>query len=215
MKNCIIHPNHEELTVHLLNRDSAGMAVDRLDQEILVTLHLWHRDSDGCDSGKLLLREAPVFDTFLEECLVSSHFAGGGARAQAWFLFGTGLWIGSKACAEASRGAWAQDIAFDDVLRHLSSLHNYEIPAMSEAASFLTEVNRIRESFIALSPEIDRLVFAAFRMAVSATERPCDMPGALRFLFIAGLVGAGVTLPWEDVACSDEGELFCSVGSGE
>ena len=200
----ILLPDQGQMAVRLLNRDSADMVVERLGSEVIMVLSAWHVDPMGCDGGKRLLEQAPLFDTYLEECLSSDFLAAKGARSQAYFLFGMGLWLGGHYRALAERGPWETNVSLDDVFDRLSALDNDELPAAGLTQALIEEVVRISEKLITLSAGVDRVVFASMRMTMCSIGAPGEISGALRFLFTLGLVGSGITPPWDEDQCCAE-----------
>ena len=102
------------------------------------------------------------------------------------------------------------------MIDHLSALDNAELPTAGQVDALIQEVLRIPEKLIALSAGADRVVLASFRMAMSSIGCPAEIPGALRFLFTVGLVGSGITPPFdEDLCCDDPGADVQSIGQEE
>jgi len=60
------HRLNEVVDCRFMNRDGAGVIIDRLSQPELVRLFHWFMDDGGCRSGALILENAPIFDTAIE-----------------------------------------------------------------------------------------------------------------------------------------------------
>ena len=56
----------ETVKYRFLNRDGAGVIVERLSQPEMTRLFDWFVHESGCRSGNLFLERAPLFDTALE-----------------------------------------------------------------------------------------------------------------------------------------------------
>lgn len=56
----------ETVKYRFLNRDGAGVIVERLSQPEMIKLFGWFVDESGCRSGNLFLEYAPLFDTAME-----------------------------------------------------------------------------------------------------------------------------------------------------
>ena len=191
------------LECRILNPDSVGLVVSRLDQKHLGQLVEWFMAEEGGAAGSAILINAPLFDTMVQRCVDQAVADGDLPRAMSISLFGSGLGIGSHWLGE--REAESAFPSFGTLAELVESLRSFRLPdgMYSSGSDGFNPVNLV-ERLCAIDMRVDVVVHAVLRIAVqilsSLSGRQCG-PAKLvqspvsRLILFAGMIAAGVVIP--------------------
>jgi hypothetical protein len=202
----MVRPVAEIVESRLLNRDAAGMIVERLDQKRIGELVDWFAAKDGGAEGATIVLRAPLVDTIIQRNVEIACRPRPDFRVMAMVLFGSGLGIAAGCLAEReSETAFPIDA---DLHMMLGMLEEFEFPKPiaptddSVAGEF--DPVAVTRRLCELDGRIDVLVQAMFRIAMQLhglAGRRETAPAALigsawsRLIFVAGMVAAGIAIP--------------------
>jgi len=192
----VLRPLYMQLKTSLLNHDSVGMIEESLPGCVIAGLRLWFIDDrDGVHGGTAFQLRAPIFATFLDECLERIDAAEDRYRDQNWFMFAAGLWMGSELrglCPDP------ENPSLEHVLDRVCDLHDGQLPPPETMSAVIAQSRLIRDRILELRPGIERIVRAGFEQVVFRGVPRREIPACLRFLFVLGLVGTGLRHPFGD-----------------
>ena len=188
------------LASRILNRDSSGLVLDRLDHDALESLVLWYTDDEHGDHGVRLVDSAPLLDAWLEGVLppIPSDQPGHGSTLGA-VAFSAGLVFGADARASMDADG-LEDEPLDlgaclEVQGAAFCLPEEWGPEDRKKVTFgLLEIHTQLQE---LESRIPALMYALFLLAI---KHPDESPlaatrlGWCRFLFFAGAVAAGISV---------------------
>jgi hypothetical protein len=198
-KTPFLRPCHDLLAARLINRDSGGLVGDRLGGDGFGNIYAWFLREDGADAGKLIRQQAPVFHEWLSVCIKSVLEETDCHGTLANFLFGLGLWVGTRFRAESDEGPFLPEVPIQAVIQRLSTLTPEELPAASQAHYAIQAATRIPENLAPYCPLAEQIVDVALTVSSNAPDADHDIA---QVLFILGIVGSGVGHPsLEDSDC--------------
>lgn len=178
-----------------LNQDSAGLIVERLGQDTLKILIGWFLDQNGGRGGSCILECAPIFDTVLEQRSLSFVEAGGYNLARDCSIqFESGLLYGTLLLSkEEGESPFPAQL---DLYAAIEAMQSYNtIPRLQPDAGDRKAPGEHLERLSELDSRVSVLVRTCYRMVEGLFPEGPVHPQALRFLFFAGLVAAGILIP--------------------
>lgn len=189
------------LRTALVNRDSAGLVLERLGPEALDALVAWYVDPRGGDRGRRLLDDAPLLDAWLEGLLPARSLdlpeSSGSSGAVA---FTCGMAIG-VAAREARGGSGIDASDPDDIQGSIVRVgRSFLLPERWSPAArrdVLHRLLRIHRDLVRIESSIAGLVFALCALGTRHDRRMHSRSGRkgwTRFAFHAGQVAAGVAI---------------------
>lgn len=178
-----------------LNQDSVGLIVERLSQDTLKILIGWFLDEKGGRGGTCILERAPIFDTVLEQRSLSFDETGGYNLARDCSIqFECGLLYGTLLLSrEEGASPFPAQL---DLYAAIEAMQSYKtIPRLQQDAGDRKAPGEHLERLSELDSRISVLVRTCYRMVEGLFPEGPVHPQALRFLFFAGLVAAGILIP--------------------
>ena len=204
------------LDTRLLNRDAAGVVAERLSESRLRELMNWFSHENGGACGELMLQRLPMLDTVVQSCVDSLLEQEESPRTVALTLFGAGVvlatgWLEST----ASDSPFPSDTDIGELFDALEGSDlNPAVGSTGEAQTVDLVANM--NALCGLGPGVDLAVRTAYRMAGHLhscrtqgpwPSQPLPMRPESRFVLMAGLLAAGVSIP---AAGEEEVEWCCT-----
>ena len=188
------------LSSRILNRDSSGLVMDRLDHDALESLVLWYTDDEHGDHGVRLVESAPLLDAWLEGVLppIPADEPGHGCTLGA-VAFTAGLVFGVEARASMdAEGLEDEPLDLGASLEvHAASFRLPEQWGPEDRKKVTIGLLELHKQLEELESRTPALMYALFLLAI---KHPDESPlaatrlGWCRFLFLAGAVAAGISV---------------------
>jgi hypothetical protein len=187
----------DSVRTRFINRDSAGMVSGRLDDTTLGLLAAWYCAPQGGGLGNRIVTRSPIVDTLICARCWAPDVAN--QRDSVLRQFVRGLAFGDYACGDRSQSV-SLDVLCGALASHSPLLSWYD----GDAGSGIHDPLKIANDLLRLDPSLDLALLAILRLgqALGRGRRPhVGADHAARLLFLAGALGAGVSLQIPNPQC--------------
>jgi len=207
------HPTDVLIETRWINQDSAGLINERLDQATLRNLLGWFLDDNGGRGGYQLLEQAPIFDTLLEQRALS-FFEDGTPNLcrECTIQFENGLVYGTILLSDQEDGSpFPAEMDFHAALEVTEA---YQMASDSSSGECdVRQPGEHLDELCGIDSRIPLLVRTCYRMVEGLFPNGPVSPQAMRFLFFAGLLAAGLSIPSRELqAESQDQDLLLTKG---
>ncbi len=198
------------MAIRLVNRDSARLVLERLEQDALKQLLGWYLHPNGGAQGMLVCEDAPIFDAALDclaemtDAMVREQHKSDDERGMFRMphvlsleaigaVFGAGLSLGTEIrLKNEADSPFEEPTGMGTVLAELASFSLLQEPSIEE--EFLCLSDLVAE-LVALEPAIPLVFKALQNMELKSAANGRRRSKTFRLSFFAGLVAAGICLP--------------------